>query len=52
MESQDSANKTFLSKYVKSRFSDPSEYESNVSSDELSAFGINPLVQSETSKRT
>ena len=52
MDSQDSANKTFLSKYVKSRFSDPSEYESNVSSDELSAFGINPLVQSETSKRT
>ena len=50
MVSGESKSKSFLSKYVKSR-SDNSSSHSEVNLDELSTYGINPLQESETSKK-
>ena len=51
MPSEDSNSKSFLSNYVNRDKKDKSDDYKAVSSSELSTFGINPLDESETSKR-
>ena len=52
MASGESDTKSFLSKYIKAKQAGSDSGSDYVSADELSTFGINPLVEGETSKRT
>jgi hypothetical protein len=51
MPSKDSSAKSFLSKYVTRDKKDRSPSEVGVTSSDLSSYGINPLDESETSKK-
>ena len=52
MAGEESQSKTFLSKYIKAKQAGSDSGSNYVGADELSTFGINPLVEGETSKKT
>ena len=52
MAAEESQTKSFLSKYIKAKQAGSDSGSNYVGADELSTFGINPLVEGETSKKT